>query len=107
MDAFGTRPALFNMAERLATNGYNVLLPDLYYRFGLIKPFEVASAFKEGSERDRLMQLLGSLNNQLVMEDTKSFLDFLDQQPCAAGEKRGCIGYCMGGAFALFAAERF
>jgi carboxymethylenebutenolidase len=107
MDGIGIRPALCEMAERLASNGYHVLLPNLYYRSGLVKPFNAADAFKEGPERDRLMPLFQSLNNKMAMEDTASFLDFLDQQPSVAGPKIGCVGYCMGGPFALSAAGTF
>ncbi|MGK3946898.1 dienelactone hydrolase family protein, partial [Streptomyces caeruleatus] len=34
MDAGGIRPALVDMARRLAAGGYLVLLPDLFYRYG-------------------------------------------------------------------------
>src|ERR1700683_4945989 len=104
MDGIGIRPALCDMAQRLAQSGYHVLLPNLYYRSGPIKPFDPATAFKEGPERDRMMPLLRSLNNKLLMQDTASFLDFLDSQPTVASQKIGCVGYCMGGAFALSAA---
>lgn len=107
MDGIGIRPALCDMAERLATSGYHVLLPNLYYRSGPIKPFDAATAFKEGPERDRLTPLLKSLNNKLLMDDTASFLNFLQSQPSVAGQKIGCLGYCMGGAFALCAAGTF
>jgi carboxymethylenebutenolidase len=107
MDGIGIRPALCDMAERLASNGYHVLLPNLYYRSGPTKPFDAATAFKEGPELDRLMPLFRSLNNRIVMEDTASFLAFLDLQPSVAGQKVGCVGYCMGGAFALSAAGTF
>jgi len=107
MDGIGIRPALCDMAERLADSGYNVLLPNLYYRSGPTRAFDPATAFKEGPERDRLMPLFRSLNNQLVMEDTASFLSFLELQPSVAGRKVGCVGYCMGGAFALSAAGTF
>jgi len=48
-----------------------------------------------------------SLNNDKVMEDTASFLEFLRLQPAIADQKVGCVGYCMGGAFALCAAGTF
>jgi carboxymethylenebutenolidase len=104
MDAFGIRPALREMAGRLALQGYAVLLPNLFYRAGPAKPIEPAIAFKEGPERDRLMQMVRSVNNGMVMEDTVSFLEFLAAEPAVAGKKVGCVGYCMGGGFALSAA---
>jgi carboxymethylenebutenolidase len=33
-DAGGMRPAVVDMAQRLADAGYVVLLPDLFYRYG-------------------------------------------------------------------------
>jgi len=32
MDGIGIRPAMLEVGERLATQGYLVLLPDLFYR---------------------------------------------------------------------------
>jgi carboxymethylenebutenolidase len=107
MDAIGIRPALCDMAERLASNGYHVLLPNLYYRSGPTKSIDAATAFKEGPERDRLIALFGSINNIFVMEDTAIFLEFLKLQPSVASQRIGCVGYCMGGAFALSAAGTF
>jgi carboxymethylenebutenolidase len=107
MDAFGVRPALCDMGERLASNGYNVLLPNLYYRSGLTKPFDPKTAFTGGPEKDRLMALYQSINNRLVMQDTASFLDFLEREPTVSPGKFGCVGYCMGGPFALSAAGTF
>lgn len=100
MDAFGIRPSLCDMAERLASNGYYVLLPNLYYRSGAVKPFIAESAFKEGPERERLMQLLRSISNKLVMEDIAAFLDFLASQSMVTGIT-GCAGCCMGGPIRL------
>jgi carboxymethylenebutenolidase len=107
MDGIGIRPALCDMGERLASHGYYVLLPNLYYRAGAIKPFDAATAFKEGPERDRLMPLVRSVSNKIVMEDTARFLGFLDGEPSVAAGKIGCVGYCMGGGFALSAAGTF
>jgi carboxymethylenebutenolidase len=107
MDGIGIRPALCDMAERLASNGYSVLLPDLYYRAGPTKPFDAATVFNGGPELIRLMGLLRSLKNKLLMEDTASFLEFLENEPSVGRQKIGCVGYCMGGAFALSVAGPF
>jgi carboxymethylenebutenolidase len=107
MDAFGIRPAMIEMSQRLASNGFHVLLPNLYYRSGPAESFNAATAFKEGPERDRMMGMLRSLNHKLVIEDTASFLDFLNGERSTAGRKVGCVGYCMGGGFALSAAGTF
>lgn len=106
MDAFGVRPVLREMADRLASSGYHVLLPDLYYRSGPTGPFDPATAFKEEPQRSRMTALYQSINNEKVMEDTASFLEFLGKQP-EVSEKVGCVGYCMGGQFALSAAGTF
>ena len=41
MDAPGIRPALRDMASRLATAGYYVMLPYLYYRGGPFREFDI------------------------------------------------------------------
>lgn len=107
MDAFGIRPALCDMAERLASDGYNVLLPDLYYRSGLGNSFSTKIVLTEGPERERLMQIVRSLSFRLIMEDTESFLKFLESEPSVDARRVGCVGYCMGGGFALTAAGTF
>lgn len=107
MDAFGIREALLQMAGRLASNGYRVLLPDLYYRSAPPRSFDPKTAFAEGPERDRIRSMFTSLNNKLVMEDTKSFLEFLRAHPSVDERKIGCVGYCMGGGMALSAAGTF
>jgi carboxymethylenebutenolidase len=105
MDAFGVRPALCDMAGRLAVNGYYVLLPNLFYRAGPFKPFNAATTINDEPERNRLMALIQSISNEKVTQDTASFLDYL--APFVGGCKIGCVGYCMGGAFALWAAATY
>lgn len=49
MDAPGIRDELHDMARRLATVGYAVLLPNLYYRAGLDTKYDPATVLDEGS----------------------------------------------------------
>lgn len=104
MDAIGIRPALGDMCRRIADSGYFVLLPDLYYRLGPWSPITPAEGFREGPERQRMLQAMGHLTNAGVAADTAHFLDFLVDQPEVIPSSMACIGYCMGAAHALTAA---
>jgi carboxymethylenebutenolidase len=108
MDALAIRPAMFDMAERLASNGYYVLLPDLFWRlgdYGVLKPAEV---FADPDKRGELFsKFMPSANPANSMRDTGAFLDWLAKQPKAKAEKVGVFGYCMGGGVALRAAGTY
>jgi carboxymethylenebutenolidase len=107
MDAMGVRPDLLGMAHRLASYGYVVIVPNLYYRTGPHEPFDPDSAFKEGPERDRMMRYLRAIDNTLVMKDTAACLEFLRGQETVVDRRIACVGYCMGGRQALMAAGTF
>jgi carboxymethylenebutenolidase len=107
MDAFGIRPRLGEMAQRLASNGYFVVVPNLYYRSGEFEPFDPALVFSEGPERDRFKGMIQSIDATMVMRDTAAVIDMLDTQPSAQTDRIGVVGYCMGGGFALSAAGTF
>jgi carboxymethylenebutenolidase len=102
MDGLGIRPALLEMGQRLADNGYTVLLPNLYYRSGPAgDPLDLLR------DRDKMMTRVMSVTNEGTMRDTERFFAFLDTQNSVAGERVGCTGYCMGGALSLTAAGTF
>lgn len=107
MDAIGVRPGLLAMAERLAHSGYCVLLPNLYYRAGRRPPFDPVQALTDETQRAQMLALYQSLDQRLVMRDTQAFLGFLAAQAAVRGPGAGCVGYCMGGGFALAAAGAF
>ena len=107
MDAFGIRPDLAEMAQRLASNGYFVVVPNLYYRSGAYAPFDPRLVFSEGPERDRFKGMIQSINDTKVMHDTGAMLEMIDRQPQARRGQIGVVGYCMGGGFALSAAGTF
>ncbi len=107
MDAPGIRPTLLEMAERLASHGYIVLLPDLYYRAGPYEPVDPATLFSDPERRKRFAKFLSSTSFTKARDDTAAFLSFLDVQPDVRGPKLGCVGYCMGGGMALTAAGAY
>ncbi|HEX5107823.1 MAG TPA: dienelactone hydrolase family protein [Vicinamibacterales bacterium] len=107
MDAFGVRPALASMAERLASHGFVVAIPNLYYRSGSYAPFDSSKVFTEGPERDRFKGMIASISDTKVMRDTASVLEALDRLPFVRPGPTAAVGYCMGGGFALSAAGTF
>ena len=103
MDAPGIREELRDFSRRIATQGYYVLLPDMYYRLGRLR-FDLAGG---DEERKRMFVAMESLSNELVMRDTRGMLSFLEDQPQAAPGPKGCIGYCMSGQYVVSAAGSF
>ena len=105
MDAFGLRPALDEMADRLAQQGYAVLLPDLFYRHAPYGPLDAKTAFAEEKTRGELMALLGATSQDMTRRDTAAFLRLLTDEDVTGPV--GTVGYCMGGARALNAAAAY
>lgn len=104
MDAFGPRPALDRMAERLAGSGFIVLVPDLFYRFGSYGPLDTL-AFSDEAKKNQITTMIGGTTQAMTESDTGAFLDRLDAE--GASGKAGTVGYCMGGARALNAAAAY
>lgn len=107
MDAFGIRPALLSMADRLSSHGYVVATPNLYYRSGNFPPFDPPGVMVDGPERVRFKSMIASISDTMVMRDTASLLPVLDALPIVRGGRVAAVGYCMGGGFALSAAGTF
>jgi carboxymethylenebutenolidase len=108
MDAPAIRPALFEMGERLASAGYYVLLPDLFWRAGPYDPPNIVAARAGDPDAVALFtKLRGSTSVEKQMVDAKACLDWLATQPKAKAGKVGVTGYCMGGGIALRTAGTF
>jgi carboxymethylenebutenolidase len=100
MDAFGLRPRLQEMAERIAERGYAVLVPNLFYRSAsgpLVAPEELTDAEKRGAAFGRLGPMMQALTSERMSADAGSYLDFLAAQPGVSDEPVVAVGYCMGG----------
>ena len=102
MDAFGPRPVLDEMAERLAGHGYAVLVPDLFYRNAPYGPFDAKTAFAVEETKVALMALVTGTTQDMTIRDSGAFLDALGSEGITGPV--GTVGYCMGGGRALNAA---
>lgn len=115
MDIWGLRQELYDIASRIATVGYYVMVPNLYHREGNIR-------FDYRDEKGKMLSLVDldeetkkkvlephlKITNAMVMEDTKALIDFISQnsEP-AKPDQMGSIGYCLGGRMVLCASGTY
>jgi len=109
MDAPGMREELRDMARRLGTVGYTVLLPNMYYRTGREGHYgyDVTLIRENDDHRAKMFEVMSTLTNALVVDDTKALLDFIDNSDAASSEAIGCVGYCMSGQFVMSVAATY
>ncbi|MDX3243213.1 dienelactone hydrolase family protein [Streptomyces sp. ME18-1-4] len=104
MDAFGLRPHLKKMADRLASTGYTVLVPNVFYRHGRAPVIDLPD-FVGPAERPEIFQRIGpliqSLTPESTMADADAYLRGLAECPMARSGPVGVTGYCMGAGLAL------
>ena len=105
MDAPGIREELRDMARRLASTGYYVMLPNLYYRASVLELIPPGGAMDDAL-RERMMGLMNGLTIPMVMDDVAAMVAFAATQPEADATRIGTVGYCMSGQFAINAAVR-
>jgi carboxymethylenebutenolidase len=107
MDAPGIREELYDMARRLCSVGYYVVLPNLYYRAGKDTKYGPDVITKGSAEQARMRAVRTKMTIPPVMEDIADLLAFLESQPAAKSGAVGAHGYCMSGPYALAAAARY
>ncbi len=97
MDAFGLRPTIAEMTERIAADGYVVLAPNVFYRAGRA-PVLPMPDLSDPDERTgffgKLRPLIDQLTPERIEADATAYLDFLAES--AAPGRVGLTGYCMG-----------
>ena len=85
MDVWGGREELHDIARRIATTGYYVMLPNLYYRFGggsteyrdaqgKMISLEILDDERKSRTRAPMLQL----SDAMVVSDTGAMLKFMD-----------------------------
>jgi carboxymethylenebutenolidase len=109
-DAYGLRPHLRSMADRLAAAGYTVLVPNVFYRLGLAPVVDLPAFIDPGADPsiwERLGPVVSSLTPDLVERDAGAYLRWLADSPLAAEGPVALTGYCMGARLALWTAAAF
>src|SRR3974390_82453 len=76
MDAPGIREELRDMARRLGTVGYYVLLPNLYYRAGRYTIFGPDVLEQGSAERERMRAVRTKMTIPPMMDDAAAMLEF-------------------------------
>ncbi|MFM9970734.1 MAG: dienelactone hydrolase family protein [Burkholderiales bacterium] len=107
MDAPGIREELFDMARRIASVGYYVILPNLYYRTGRGALLTAEATVNESPEQKKMFGLMGTISNGKMAEDTEGLIAWLDAQKEVKKGPFGAVGYCMSGPYAMVAAASY
>jgi carboxymethylenebutenolidase len=103
MDAPGKREELHDMARRLASVGYYVVLPNLYYR----RTRDYWLKERTPEQMAVMFEHMHATTISMVVSDTEAMLKFVDAQPEAKKGKVGAVGYCMSGPFVVAAAAAY
>jgi carboxymethylenebutenolidase len=104
-DIWGIRPANQAMAQRVADQGYAVLMPNIFYRtdpLPVMPPGE--PDINDPAVLRRLSHLLEAVDADRMRRDGLAYAEFLLALPQVAGSRIAVVGYCFTGQFALRAA---
>jgi len=82
-----------DVCDRFAAEGYVALAPDLYH----------GRTTKSPDEAGKLMM---ALNIDQAEKDLRGAINYLVNDEATTGSKVGIVGFCMGGALALYAASK-
>ncbi|GAB2900287.1 dienelactone hydrolase family protein [Streptomyces mayteni] len=104
MDAFGLRPHLRAMADRLASAGYTVLVPNVFHRYKRAPVVDLPD-YIDLAQRPEIFQQIrpaaATLTPEAAMRDAGAYLDWLAASPLTTDGQVGVTGYCMGAGLAL------
>ncbi len=104
-DIHGVRPAFFDMARRLAGEGYSVLAVNPYYRTTKGQLFFDGLTLRDPGGRELVTPHYQALSVETVVTDGQALADWLDQQSAVDTARGiGAVGFCMTGSWTLRAA---
>src|SRR5262245_5648949 len=104
IDAIGLRPRIEEMADRIASWGYVVLAPNVFYRDGTADALAPKADLREEGAREAffaggVMQRVQGLTPDKARPDADAWVRTLLEH--AGDGPIGVIGYCMGARLAL------
>lgn len=106
MDAIGLRPQIITMAERIASWGYVVLAPNVFYREGSAGELAPSSDLRVAGEREKFFEQVGPRMRRLTTDHVTADIDvydsFLRDLDGVVGDHVGTLGYCMGARLATW-----
>ena len=104
-DIHGVRPAFFDMARRLAGEGYSVLAANPYYRTYEGRLFQDDQTIRSEGGWELVEPHYSALSPSTVITDTSAIVAWLDAQEAVdTGRGIGAIGFCMTGSWTIRAA---
>ncbi|WP_182377443.1 dienelactone hydrolase family protein [Nocardioides sp. WS12] len=106
MDAIGLRPQIERMADRIASWGYVVLAPNVFWRDGSVEDLAPRSDLRVPENREAfmasgVMDRVRSISADVVCADAEEWIDALRGIGGAADGPIATTGYCFGGRLAL------
>lgn len=105
MDAFGLRPRIQDMAQRIADWGYVVLAPNVFYREGTAASLALATDMTTTAGREEAgaaaFPRVGRLTSDKAVPDIDAWLGALRGLDGVAPGPIGVTGYCMGARLAV------
>ena len=97
MDAYGLRPTIDEMADRIAGAGYVVLAPNVFYRAGrapVLPMPDPTDAEQRASFFQSLRPVIDQLTPERLAADGEAYLDYLGK--VTSPGPVAITGYCMG-----------
>ncbi len=109
IDAIGLRPQIEEMADRIASWGYAVLAPNVFYRKGRAEELAPQGDLRQAGAREEFFASMGdrvpSYTPELSGPDAEVWVPALGQH--AGAGPIGLTGYCMGARLAVRTAGQF
>lgn len=108
IDAFGLRPQIEQMVDRIASWGYVVMAPNVFYRSGTAAELAPKADLRLPGERERFFATatprMQDLTSERARRDIGAYIDALRSLPAVAESGIAVTGYCMGARLATYAA---